>query len=420
MGVKVDEVTDGQAQFAARQQRIDDAIALRQPDRVPVVYYTMFWHARYAGFSCREAMYDYARLSAATRRVVLDLQPDAYALPHPIIALGPSMEAMGYRQLKWPGQGTGDDVSYQFLDAEYMTADEYEEYLFDPTGFYLQKYLPRIASGAEALARLPELPGLYYLQVVHGMRAFADPKVQAALASLAAAGQEVRNMLHSGMALAQELAELGYPMIQGSTALAPYDYFSDYFRGSKGVMLDMLRRGDLFEQAMEKAAVFITRYAVGTAARSPSRIVFIPIHWAFDGMMRESQFKRFFWPPLRKVLLALIDAGLVPMCLWEGDCSSRLEIIGDIPPGKAIYMFERTDLALAKEVLGDVVCLRGNVAPSLLIAGTPDDVDARCRELIESVGKEGGFILDGGVGIPDEAREENVRAMFAAVKKYLP
>ena len=49
------------------------------------------------------------------------------------------------------------------------------------------------------------------------------------------------------------------------------------------------------------------------------------------------------------------------MPLWEGDCTSRLETIADIPRGKAIYWFERTDLVRAKEVLGDVVCLRGNV-----------------------------------------------------------
>ena len=35
-------------------------------------------------------------------------------------------------------------------------------------------------------------------------------------------------------------------------------------------------------------------------------------------------------------------------------------------------------------------------------------------DLIEKVGKGGGFILDGGVGIPDEAQPENVRAMFAS------
>jgi uroporphyrinogen-III decarboxylase len=50
--------------------------------------------------------------------------------------------------------------------------------------------------------------------------------------------------------------------------------------------------------------------------------------------------------------------------------------------------------------------------------GTPDDVDAYCRKLIEKVGKGGGFILDGAIGIPDEAKPENVMAMFESVKKY--
>ncbi|NNN19288.1 MAG: hypothetical protein HKL84_05475, partial [Acidimicrobiaceae bacterium] len=109
---------------------------------------------------------------------------------------------------------------------------------------------------------------------------------------------------------------------------------------------------------------------------------------------------------------------LVPLVLWEGDCTTRLETIADIPAGKAIYWFERTDLFHAKEVLGDVVCLRGNVPASMLNTGTPEEVRDYCRKLIEGVGKNGGFILDGGIGIPDEARLENVRAMFQSVHDF--
>ncbi len=72
----------------------------------------------------------------------------------------------------------------------------------------------------------------------------------------------------------------------------------------------------------------------------------------------------------------------------------------------------------AKEVLGDVVCLRGNVPASMMTTGTPGEVDAYCRHLIENVGRDGGFILDGAIGIHDEARNENVKAMFQAVRKY--
>jgi uroporphyrinogen-III decarboxylase len=72
----------------------------------------------------------------------------------------------------------------------------------------------------------------------------------------------------------------------------------------------------------------------------------------------------------------------------------------------------------AKQVLGDVVCLRGNVPVSLLNVGTPDEVTAYCRRLIEGVGKSGGFILDAAIGIPDEAKPANVKAMYRSVQEY--
>ena len=117
-------------------------------------------------------------------------------------------------------------------------------------------------------------------------------------------------------------------------------------------------------------------------------------------------------------MLALIENGLTPCPFWEGKCESRLETIRDIPRGKAIYMFEQTDLVRAKEILGDTVCIRGNVPASMLCTASPRDITDYCRMLIDKVGKGGGFILDGGTGIPDEARFENVRAMADAVKQY--
>jgi uroporphyrinogen-III decarboxylase len=97
--------------------------------------------------------------------------------------------------------------------------------------------------------------------------------------------------------------------------------------------------------------------------------------------------------------------------------ASRLEFIGDIPKGKVIYGFERTDMFRAKEVLGDVVCLKGNVPLSMLVAGTPDDVREYCKKLIDIVGKGGGFIMDSSTVI-DDAKPENVRAMFEITKEY--
>ena len=406
--------------YTERLDRILDAVALRPTDRVPTVFYTMFWHARYGGFSCRDAMYDYAKVSDATRRILLEFQPDAYALPHVITAVGPAMERIGYRQMQWPGHGTGDNVSYQYLDREYMKAEEYEDYLFDPTGFYLSTYLPRVADEFAGLDRLGDLPGMYYLALVLGMRNYAAPKVVSAFTAMREAGEEARRMLAHAAAFAADMAALGFPQSQGAMANAPFDYFGDSFRGSKGILLDMYRRRDQMLAAMDKAGVFILRQALAAGSRSPCKFVFIPTHWAFDGFMSLPQFKTFYWPSFRTLLIGLIDNGLIPLVLWEGDCTSRLEVIADIPPGKAVYWFERTDLLRAKAVLGRITCLRGNVPSSMMTTGTPEDVDACCRRLIETVGKDGGFILDGAIGIPDEAKTENVRAMFEAAHRYTP
>jgi hypothetical protein len=97
----------GAAAYAERMKRIMDAVELGPSDRVPVAFFNMFWLARYGGISYREAMYNYERLAEIARRAFLKLQPDIYAYPHLLTAVGPVMEKMGYKQLQWPGHSTG-------------------------------------------------------------------------------------------------------------------------------------------------------------------------------------------------------------------------------------------------------------------------------------------------------------------------
>jgi uroporphyrinogen-III decarboxylase len=71
----------------------------------------------------------------------------------------------------------------------------------------------------------------------------------------------------------------------------------------------------------------------------------------------------------------------------------------------------------AKEILGDTVCIRGNVPLSILVTATPEDVKAYCRKLISTAGKGGGYIMDAATGL-DDAKPENVRALFDATREY--
>jgi len=145
--------------------------------------------------------------------------------------------------------------------------------------------------------------------------------------------------------------------------------------------------------------------------------IFIPIHKGIDGFMSEEQFKKFFWPTLQALIVALINEGLTPCVLWEGNCTTRLDIIKDIPEGKALYGFEATNIFKAKEVLGNRVCIRGNVPLSLLATSKPEDVRVYSKKLIDMVGKDVGYIMDSAAGF-DDAKPENVKAMFELTREY--
>ena len=107
---------------------------------------------------------------------------------------------------------------------------------------------------------------------------------------------------------------------------------------------------------------------------------------------------------------------------FEGCYDQRLDFLADFAkkhPGKMIYFFQDTDIKKVKEKMGDYVCIRGNVPASLLIGGTPRQVEDYVKQSIEDCAEGGGFLVDGAIsGIPNQARHENVVAMTNAVHKY--
>ena len=132
----------------------------------------------------------------------------------------------------------------------------------------------------------------------------------------------------------------------------------------------------------------------------------------------KEQFVKFYWKTLRKVLIGLMNEGCVPLIFAESIYDSRLEIIADLPPKTVIWWFEKVDMSQAKEILGDTACIMGNVPNILFRSGTPDDIEACCKELIDVAGKEGGYILSTAAGMQG-AKPENVKAMMDFVKKYV-
>ena len=133
--------------------------------------------------------------------------------------------------------------------------------------------------------------------------------------------------------------------------------------------------------------------------------------------MSLQQFETFYWPTLKSIILSLVDEGLTPCVFFEGDYTSRLEYLLELPRGTVLGHFDTTDVFKAKEVLKDHMCIRGNVPPSLLQTGTPQDVKDYCKKLIDVVGKGGGLVMAPRSSV-DEVNPKNFKPMFDFTREY--
>ena len=133
--------------------------------------------------------------------------------------------------------------------------------------------------------------------------------------------------------------------------------------------------------------------------------------------MSLKQFDTFYWPTYKKLILSLIDQGLSPCIFFNGDCTSRLEHLLELPRGKVLIHFESTDIFRAKEILKGHMCIQGNVHTSLLQSGTTEDVINNCKKLIDIVGKDGGLIMSTSSPV-DDVNPANLKTMCDFTREY--
>lgn len=410
---------EAEAAYKRRARRVADVIQLKVPDRVPVVPSFGMFPALDNGFTCEDVMNDYEKATEAWLKTLDDFKPDlfrasSYAIPAKVFS------ALDYRLLKLPGKDLSPKSGFQFVEEEYVKGDEfYDAFIDDPADFMQRVYLPRACGALEPFKNLPPFSTWfgYYLGLLGNVSFFGLPEVTKALEALQMAGAESLKWITHVREETAVIASKGYPDITGGHSAAPFDVIGDWFRGTHGIMLDIFRYPEKLVKAMERLVPIQIRMGADTSRRMGKPSVLLMLHKGTGGFMSNEQFEKYYWPTLREVMVGLINEGLVPMPLFEGDYTSRLEIIKDIPPGKAIYWFERVDFRKAKEILGERVCFRGNVPGSLLYTGTPDQVKSYVKELIDVVGKGGGLMVDCDIWF-DHAKHENVQAMVDYTKQY--
>ncbi len=404
--------------YAERLKRFMAAVELKQPDRIPIQLGMGYALAEMGGISKQELHDNPEKAQELLEKAALEYQPDVitgfFGGP------GPS-RVLGDRMTMWPGYGLDPNGSFQFVEQEFMKADDYDDFLEDPADWGVRVYLPRAFSSLEGLSMLPPL-GMFNFGYYNLMNigVLATPPVAAALRALGEAAQAAVEAGARAKQSAQRLAAAGFPpsRFRGVLLEAPFDFMSDTLRGMRGIFLDMLRRPEKLLAAEEKVARFQVKHAIAFSRTTGINYVGFPLHRGSDGFMSLAQFEKFYWPQLKGMWLELIDNGITPHVFYEGVWDQRLKYLADLPRGKTAGMFQSSDIFKVKEVVGDTMCIIGGMSNSLLQSGTVEEVRERTKEVCRIVGKGGGFIMGTGIGELEGCQPELIKAWVNATREY--
>jgi hypothetical protein len=409
---------EAEAAYQARVDRILAAIDLEKPDRVPVSLLGGFWGAQWGGLTPYDAMSDPARAAQVWKDFNLEFKLDTQCSPLFAAVSSSMLEHLDYRTYSWPGHGVAKEASFQYNEKEWMLPEEYDHLISDPSDYMLRVYLPRAVgafagfNGLSSLWDFIEMP----FSSFH-MGGWGSPEMTEGLERLAAASRSADDWGASMFGMVDDLKSAGFPAYFAGGSKAPFDILGDTMRGTRGVIMDMFRYPDKVLAACERLVTVAVDWALKRPVQLGTPVIFIPLHKGADGFMSDEQFMTFYWPTLKAVILGLIEEGCIPLLFAEGHYNTRLEAIMDLPKGKTVWLFDQTDMARAKQTIGKVACIQGNVPLSLMYAGTPEETAAYCRTLIDSAGEGGGFILDAGA-VPDSGKSENLRAIINTAVEY--
>lgn len=401
--------------IAIRDIRNKTALSLHEPDRVPFMPSMNNFYAMHYGVSIQKAMTDARALIEPLRRFCADYDPDWVwnPVPFPI----PPMETIGHKQARWPGEywNLPENTPYQYVDKSYMDEDDYPEFLSDPTGYVLRNVLPRKYDALGGIGMLNPFSNCGH--AILSFMPFGLPPVQSSLEALLKTGREVAEYMQGGMDLTMSVIENGYPVWGCAPACIPFDDFADNVRGLMELCMDVITDPEYVDEALEKWGNITIPAAIASCKAAHDETLFMPLHCGVDNFMSLENYEEHYWPGMKKMILAAIEADITPIIFCEGNYDTRLECIADVPDGKVIYCFENVDWKEVKRIVGPHAAIAGGMRTQTLMHGTPDQVEEETKQMLDVLAPGGGFFMSNTIAL-DEVCPENMHAWRNALEKY--
>ncbi len=387
--------------YDERLRRYTTAMRNEKPDKVPIRPFVAEFTAKYAGYDCQQVTHDYELAFDAARKCAADFDWDAVVGNMVYVWTGLT-QAIGLRYYAIPGIDVPADTGFQYRepseDDAYMLPDEYDELIDDPTAFLYNKWLPRATSTVCA----PGAPNTYEnnLSFVKGSMAM--------LSYFYGFGTQAQRLRE----------ESGTVSCIAGILKAPLDIIADKLRGYLGLLSDLETQRDKVLAACEALAPHLLNVALTSGDPTGTVPVGLWMHRGGVPFVSYEIFNEIYWPTLKPIVLELWGKGRQTLFYAEGDWNPHLDAFAELPDASIVYHIDQADIFEAHRKIGHKFCLSGGIPNVTLAFGTPDEVRARCKEVIDGVAGDGGYIMDASAIMQNDSEVDNVRAMTDFTREH--
>lgn len=378
--------------YEQRMTRMNNAVELKENDRVPIFSLIDNWALFYYGTNLKTAMNDPEIEFAAYSKAYNDFKFDVAGFPGITIALN-FIGSLGGGIYKTDM----DTIQIQSSQSEIMPVEDYDLLTKDPKSYLLNTALPKKFKIFQE-GTIEEKFGKYANSVGILLHWF----------------QERTNFFE------RYKNEFGLPVPNAVPPFVPADLILDTLRDFKGTISDVKRCPDkLAEACMSILLNFNIPTAYATLPH-PVYDKYLNLFLHLPPFLKAKDFEKVYWPSFKLYIETFAKQGYKFMILFERNYEHLYDYLQELPKGCILGMFEDDDLRKTKKALSKNMCIGGGISTNDLAYKTPQQCVDIAKRVIDNLAPGGGYVfsVDRVMNSYNDAKPECLKAVNEFVYEY--
>ncbi len=211
--------------------------------------------------------------------------------------------------------------------------------------------------------------------------------------------------------------QIGDTYVMTLTAWGPFT-LGARFVGEEDMMKATFKNPALVEKAVDFACDLLIHLYEPLVDDGTLEVISLADPTASGDLISKKQFEKFAVPALKKFTDWAKSKNTHTLLHICGNTTDRLDLF-PLTGASCISLDHKTDIAKAREVLHGKMCFGGNVDPvQVMLQGSVEDVEKSCKQIIETAGTDGAFVLMPGCDIPPTVPYENIQKFIQVATEW--